>query len=235
MGNATLSREAELTKALQAKRAEIENIAASFKDETGNGEYVVAPEQHKSYLKAISEAKEIKGLIDAEHEAKSIFDWMDAPAGTPAAASDAAANARGARQRKTLGEAFLDSEVYRGIKDSNYKRLGETFSVEDSLYALSEAKDLYSASGGAISIPGFGSAQNLGLQPRTVRPGRVRDLFPSARTNAAILYGMREMGFVNNARVVAERTAAAGGAATGGATDVYGLKPMSQIDVQPVT
>ena len=197
MANATLT---SLQKTLQEKRALVEGIASEFKDETGKGEYVISPEQHRKYLDAVNDVKEVKELIDAEVSVKAIFDWMDNQAGSSTAAADAAASRQ--PQRKSLGQAYLDSEVYRGIVDSNYKRLGDTFSIAESIYDLAEAKDLYSASGGAISIPGFGTAQNLGLQPRKMRPGRVRDLFPSAQTTAAMLYGMRETGFVNNARAV---------------------------------
>ena len=223
-----------LESAMQQKRAEIDGIAANFKDETGNGDFVIAPETHTMYLKAIADLEDIANRKKAEERKGSLYEWMDGKSTGSVAGADAANTARGT-EVKTLGQQYLDSEVYKGIVDSNYKRLGDTFAVKSSLYDLQEAKDLYSASGGAISIPGFGSVQNLGLQPRKMRPGRVRDLFPTERTTAALLYGMREMGFVNNARVVAERTAANGSAATGQITDVYGLKPMSQIDVQPVT
>jgi HK97 family phage major capsid protein len=88
---------------------------------------------------------------------------------------------------------------------------------------------------GTISIPSLGTPQNLGLTPRTLRPGRVRDLFPSESTTANLLYGIRETGFTNRAAVVPERTAADGSAATGGPTDVYGLKPRSDLTIVPVT
>jgi HK97 family phage major capsid protein len=94
---------------------------------------------------------------------------------------------------------------------------------------------VFSALGGTIAIPALGRAQDLGLTERTLRPGRVRDLFPSERTSAPILYGIRETGYTNRAKVVPERTSAAGGAATGGPTDVFGLKPKSELTIVPVT
>ncbi|MBE1530389.1 phage major capsid protein [Actinomadura algeriensis] len=84
-------------------------------------------------------------------------------------------------------------------------------------------------------LPALGSQQDLGLTPRQLRPGRVRDLFPAETTTANLLYGIRETGFVNNARVVPERTADDGGPATGGPTDVFGLKPKSDLTLVPVT
>lgn len=237
MPAALKTREVELKDALAKTRTEIEEIAASFKDETGNGQFVVTSDQHKSYLSKIQEAKDIKSAIDAEVEVKSIFEWMDNPAGTSTAAHDAGQSRLSLPEMKSLSDLYFESDAYAEAKGSDFRRLGQSFHADRSLYGLSHmsVKDLYSASGGQVTLPGFGTPQNLGLTPRTLRPGRVRDLFPVRKTTAPVLYGMRELGFVNNARAVAERTAANGGLATGGTTDVYGLKPMSQIDIQPVT
>jgi HK97 family phage major capsid protein len=114
-------------------------------------------------------------------------------------------------------------------------RFQGAFQADRGLRAL-EAKDIYSAMAGNISIPALGTPQNLGLVPRQLRPGRVRDLFPQDTTQANLLYGLRETGFVNNAAVVPERAAADGTSpATGGPTDVYALKPPSQLNLVPVT
>ena len=95
-----------------------------------------------------------------------------------------------------------------------------------------DTKDVYSAMGGTITVPTIGQAQNLGWTERMLRPGRVRDLFPSETTNATLLYGVRETGFINRAATVAERTKSDGTLPpTGGATDVYGLKPRSDITI----
>lgn len=229
---ATTMRAKSLQADLQAKRAEIEGIASEFTEEQP-GKYSISPEKHETYLKSIADLERIQSELQAEQKAAAIFEWMDNPTGTSAAGADAAQAAQ-AVQFKSLGESILESDEYKAMAEGNFQRLGQVFSYKRSLFD-GEAKDLYSASGGTIPTPGFGRAQNLGLQPRLLRPGRVRDLFPSERTTASVLYGMRETGFTNNARVVAERTAADGSAATGGPTDVYGLKPMSQITVVPIT
>jgi HK97 family phage major capsid protein len=89
---------------------------------------------------------------------------------------------------------------------------------------------------GTIPINALGTPQNLGLTPRMLRPGRVRDLFPAETTSANLLYGIRESGFTNNAAIVSERRAADGTSVpTGGATDVFGLKPKSNISFTTIT
>ena len=238
MPNDMTGRLAELTKAAEQKRQNIDAMSNSWREGEGGDDVdlIVSSTEAKNFRKEIADLREIKGLIDDLTFADGVAGWLDAPRGEGkgnAAAETAAAAARGT-EIKRLSDAFFGSDAYEEIKASGGKRLGGSVALNTSLYDFQQAKDLYSAQGGSISIPGFGSAQNLGLQPRVMRPGRVRDLFPSERTTAAILYGMRELGFTNNARVVPEREQPDGSAATGSG-DVYGLKPMSQIDVQPVT
>jgi Phage capsid family len=230
------SRIKELKGHLRDKGEEIRNLADSWKDETGDGKFVVSTKQHQDYIKAVNEAEEIKSLIATEEKAKGIFEFLDAPDGTSAAGDDAADSRRGP-EIKSLGNEWLGSEAYQEMKESNFRRLPEPFQVERGLPDLSMAavKDVYSAMGGSVEIPALGRAQDLGLTERTLRPGRVRDLFPAERTQAAMLYGIRETGYVNRAAVVPERTAADGSAATGGPTDVYGLKPKSELTIVPVT
>lgn len=235
----TTPRIRELRGALAEKGEEIKNLSNSWKDETGKGQFVVSTQQHKDYLKAVEDAQSIRDLIAVEEKAAGIFEYLDAPEGTPAGAVDAAERHldRGI-SAKSLSEEWLGSDAYAEMKGLDFRR-GASFALNRGIPDLSriaQVKDVYSAMGGNISIPALGTAQNLGLTDRTLRPGRVRDLFPSERTNAAMLYGIRETGFTNNARTVAERMAADGvSPATGGPTDVFGLKPKSDLTIVPVT
>lgn len=239
MSTAPSARIRELRTALAEKGEEIKNLSNSWKDETGKGQFVVSTDQHRAYLKAVEEASEIKGLIAVEETANGIFEYLDAPEGTAVAAEEAAGTRRSlVSGAKSLSEEWLSSETFAEMKGLDFRR-GGTFSVDRGIVALGRAaqvKDVYSAMGGEIAIPALGTAQNLGLTDRTLRPGRVRDLFPSETTQAAMLYGIRETGFTNNARTVAERMAADGvSPATGGPTDVFGLKPKSDLTIVPVT
>lgn len=228
----------ELKSLLKDAGEEIDRLAGTWKDETGKGHFVLDGEQHKAYLKAVEKGDSLRQAIAAEEKAAGIFAYLDAPAGTPAAGSDAAAGQRSGLSVKSASEEFLGSDIFMQMKNTNFAQVGGTFTMERGIADLSRAsqvKDVYSAMGGNVEIPSLGSAQMLPFTERTLRPGRVRDLFPAERTQAAMLYGIRETGYTNRARTVPERTAADGGAATGGPTDVFGLKPKSELTIVPVT
>lgn len=230
----------ELTQQLEVKVADIERIAGAFRDETGHGQFVIPTEQHADYVRAVNAAKEIKELIRAEEDLGGIREFLGSPPGSgPAAGYEAAAGAPG-YQAKTLGQMFTGSAQYGELKDNAWDSFHHPVSFSagtgfPSLAAATEQKDVYSNMAGTIAIPSLGTPQNVGLVPRQLRPGRVRDLFPQDTTTANLLYGIRETGFINNAAQVSERTSSTGGPATGGASDVFGLKPSSQISIVPVT
>jgi hypothetical protein len=229
------SRLKELRNALQTKANEIDAIGAAFKiDEEGNVE--VSTEKAQAYTKAVEKAEEIKKLITLEKQRDGFYEFLGQPEGVPAAGEEAAATAMARSagfQHKTLGDRWLESSSYGEMKDSSFNRLGQIAEFDHSL----EMKDVYSNMAGTIpNINTLGHPQDLGLQPRVLRPGRIRDLFPAEQTTANVLYGIRETGFTNNAAVVPERTAADGTSpATGGPTDVFGLKPRSTLSFVPVT
>lgn len=227
----------ELTEKLQEKATELNSISDSFKDETGHGHYVITTEQKDAYQRVLGEAEEIKGLLHMEEGRGGINAFLGSAAGNgPVAGQLAAAGASAAQSTKSLGQMFLDSDQYAEMKGTNFEpaRFPGAFEAGMGLKHL-EQKDIYSSMAGNISIPALGTPQNVGLVPRQLRPGRVRDLFPQDTTTAPMLYGIRETGFLNSASVVHERTASNGGPATGGAGDVYGLKPQSNITVASVT
>jgi hypothetical protein len=230
------SRVRELNSALQTKASEIERISAAFDiDEKGN--VSVTTEQAADYAKAISDAEQIKKLIESEEKADTVREFLRTPDGAPAAGAEAADAARTSQNEyKSLAQRWLNSEAYKEMADSNWTRFGQMFNAEKGLGEFDlQSKDVYSSMAGDVSLPTLGSQDNLGLTPRMLRPGRVRSLFPAESTTANLLYGIREVGFTNRAAVVPERTAADGTAATGGATDVYGLKPRSDLQLVPVT
>jgi HK97 family phage major capsid protein len=230
------SRVRELNAALQTKANEIERISAAF-DIDSDGNISVTTEQAADYKKAISDAEQIKSLIEAEEKASTLREFIKAPEGTSPAGAETAESARASQNDyKSLAQRWLNSEAYKEMADSNWTRFGQMFNAEKGLGEFDlQAKDIYSAMAGTVTLPTLGSQQNLGLTPRMLRPGRVRSLFPAESTTANLLYGIREVGFTNRAAVVPERTAADGGPATGGPTDVFGLKPRSDLQLVPVT
>lgn len=224
-----------LNASLQAKAAEIEEISKSW--QMDGDTVVVTAEQRDAYQKAINEAEDIKRAVITEEKAAGIFEFLDGASGPAEAGKEAADTQRArAHERKSLSDLWLESDAYEEMKASGYRNFGQTASFEGSMHALAERKDVYSAMAGEVSLPALGSQQDLGLTPRMLRPGRVRDLFPAESTTANLLYGIRETGFTNNAAVVPERRAADGTSPpTGGPTDVYGLKPKSDLTIVPIT
>lgn len=231
-----LDRVKELRQVLQTKRSNLQGLSTTWKME--GDKFVVSTEQKALFEAAVAEADSVLSTLKMEEKAAGIFEYLDAA--PPGAGGTAQADAASGfvPQTKSLADSWLGSEEYKAAGATSFRELPRQFQVDSGiprLAAAAEAKDIYTAMGGRISIPALGRAQNLGFTERTLRPGRVRDLFPAEATDAQILYGIRETGYTNRARVVPERTAADGTAATGGITDVYGLKPKSDLTIVPVT
>ncbi|MFI6900353.1 phage major capsid protein [Nonomuraea sp. NPDC050394] len=223
----------ELTTALEQKSQRLNAISNTITDETGKGHMVISPEAHADYQKTLGEAREIKALLLEQKEHRDIERFLDEPNEPSYAAHDAAAVAHG-KQYKSLSEAFLGSDAYAEMKSGSFRQLGQVAEFEQGLYSF-ERKDIFSLSAGTHTTPAFGTAENVGLAERQRRPGRVRDLFPSEQTQSNILYGIRQIGFTNNARRVPEREQPNGGPALGNDTDVFGKAPKSKLSFIPYT
>jgi HK97 family phage major capsid protein len=201
-----------------------------------DGMNVDLPQEKKSAMLALdAEVREIENTLRVVTGATERKALLDNPTGEFAAGNDAAGQAA-PTEGKSLADQFLSSDAYMQMKSSNFRDLSGIFSVNAGLGHF-DRKDIFGMSAGTVAgIPGLGRAQQLDFQERLRRPTRVRDLFPAERTNAAVLYGVRQTGFTNNAAPVAQRRAAnETGAPTGGPTDVYGRKPKSTITLSTVT
>jgi len=218
---------------------ELQRITGVFKIED-NGGVVVSPEQRDEFRKHLGKAQEVKALIDMEEGAAGIaayLDGVDDGGNGPAAGTDATDIVRRGGipvgGRKSLGEAWLGSEQYKSAKAGRFSRLPDKWeSIGDDSPAGFGQKDVYSGTAGTVTIPALGTAVQTPLVERTLRPTRVRDLFPKDSTNAPMLYGVREVGFVNAARPVPQReTETVGGVAV----EVFGRKPKSDLQLTTVT
>lgn len=210
---------------LQEKSAEADRIASTFKEE--GGKFVVSTEQRDAYVKVVRDAQEIKGLIDAAQGADNLNEYINAPEGTPAAGQFYGSAPRGT-EGKSLGELFTDSEAYKRAAASEFKE-------RPYIRAEIEGKSIFSLSAGTHTHQALGSVQDLGITEAQRRKWHIRDLFPSAKTKSAVLLGIRETGWVNNAAQVPERRAADGvSAPTGLDTDVFGKAPRSKLKLEPV-
>ncbi len=216
---------------LQEKQAEIERIASTFAVDD-KGRFSMSTEKHRDYKAAVNAAKEVKGLLDAADEASSMRNYLDAPEGKSIGGSDFGQRQSATDGPRDLGTMFVESKAYQSAKE-RHGSLGEHF--QGSMRAQVEGKSIYNYAAGSVTHQALGQAQDLGIQERVLRKWHVRDLFPKSTTRAAVIYGVRETGWVNNARQVNQRYAADGvSPATGADTDRWGNAPKSKITLAPV-
>jgi len=211
---------------LEAKNAEVERIASTFKTDE-KGRFSIATDQFKDYRKAVDAAKEVKSAIETINEATQLREFGLAPAQVSEAGSDAGST-YAALEGKSLGDMFVESDAFAAAREAGF---GDRPHIAVGI----EGKSIYNFAAGTATVQSLGSAQHLGIAEQARRKWHIRDLFPKSTTKAAVLYGIREVGWVNNAAQVAQRYAADGtSAATGGPTDVFGRAPVSQLNLTTV-
>lgn len=235
MGVGTLP---ELKSALQGHLDNMDRIEKAFRVDGQNVE--VSAEQAADFRKSLAAAEEIRGHIDMLSGAAELKSWATAPEGASIAEQVAAGiqTATG-MQAKSLGEMFTDSEEFKSLLESKGAEMRSPWQLErtDITALVGGRKDVFTGSAPAQTTRGFGQTQFDPMVPRNYRTARVRDLFPVSGTSANLIEFFRVVGFgstrldtTSGARSVAERTAADGiSAATGGASDVFGLKPKSNL------
>ncbi len=198
------SRLTELQSAMRAKMAENKTIADNFKIEDGT--VVVSAEQKTAFDKNMADIREIKGLVESLEAMRDADKWASEPQDSVAQASAyATSELQSALQQvrsKTIGEAFLASAEFKSLLASGSANMPAPYKSDYNV------KDLYSAlpTGG---IGPFGTVQRDAMVIPPMRTKRVRDLFPSRTTTAAIIEYFRMTGFTNNAAAVADRSGSA--------------------------
>jgi HK97 family phage major capsid protein len=214
---------------LAKHRTEAERISQTFKvDEKGR--FTISTEQHQAYVTEVKAAQDVKAVIEAKTAMDGIGAYLDAPAGASEAARDAgfSGSRLSAEEGKSLGELFTESKSYRQAAERG-------FDDSVSISARIEGKTIYNFSAGTSTIQTLGNAEKLPIAELARRKNHIRDLFPKSTTKAPVLFGVREMGWVNNAAQVRQRTAADGTSpATGAGTDKWGRVAKSKLTLQSV-
>lgn len=217
--------------ALLEAKAAVDGISADFKvDEKGNFE--VSTKQYGDYTAAVKRANEAKAFIDSIESMGAIDSYLnEAPA--PEASRGLNSNAT---EAKSLADIFIESKSFQEAKAAAAGRGEEGWREVTRLSGTYEGKSIHALTAGTITHQSLGSAQQLPFAERNLRKTRVRDLFPKSTTKASVLWGVRETGWVNNAKQVRQRYAANGtDPATGADTDVYGWKPKSKIQMATIS
>lgn len=249
------SRLRELQSALRAKSAEAKSIADSFKVDEGT--VVVSTEQKSALDRTMGEVREIKGLIDSIKSMQEIDAWgSEAVSDSVAAAADAGAQFQGNYGSKSLGQLFMESPEFKSLQGGrNGANMPSPFILNGSDVTSAQwgRKDVFTGlpttTYSRVAIDNFGSVERDGMSIPPMRTRRVRDLFPSRTTSAAVIEYFRMMGFTtpvsagsgspsaglvggsstrgtNAASVITEYTASAT------AQQRFGLKPQSSMVFQ---
>lgn len=210
-------RHKELQGALNVKMTDNQDIANSFKIEDGT--VIVDAEQKTAFDQNMVDINEIKGLIQGMDDMRAIEEWSAEPA-TKSVASEVDASTdvdANVPQFETVGSAFLQSEQFKALAGgANGHTMQAAFEYKTGGDGL-EYKDVYSSM--PTGTPGqFGQIQRDPIVIPPKRKHRVRDLFPTRRTSAAIVEYFRMTGFTNNAAMVAEY-----------ASSSFGAKPQSSM------
>jgi HK97 family phage major capsid protein len=216
------SRLRELQGALRAKMAENKEIADSFRIEDGT--VIVSTEQKSAFDSNMRDIKEIKSLIEGLESLQGVEAWGNQPTEDSIAQAVAAGAASYGAGVKSLGSLFLASPEFKALNAGrNGANMPSPFVLNrGDLGSLWAQKDVFSAM--PTGNPGeFGVIERDPIVVPPMRTRRVRDLFPTRTTTAAVVEYFQMSGFttpgtsaVNAASSVAERS--------GGA---FGLKPQS--------
>ena len=201
------SRYTELQSAMREKMAGNKTIADSFKIEDGT--VVVSPEQKSAFDKNMRDIKEIKSLLDGLEAMRDVERWEAEPASDSVAAKAAATYDRTPSRGGTIGQMFIESEEFKSLANGrNGANMPSPFVLQKSDVAGYSVKDVYSAM--PSGTPGaFGRVERDAIVLPPMRTRRVRDLFPSRTTTAAVVEYFQMTGFTNAASSVAERNGGA--------------------------
>jgi len=166
----------------------------------GKGLFSMSSEAAQDYKNELAAAQEVKSVLDGLDSLGNIDKYLNEGVGTPSAASGLT-NPHGL-EVKSLSDVFTSSEQYRAFREAN----GE-FGRQDVLEGAYEGKSIFNLSAGTLSRASFGGGTDTGLHERPLRKERIRDLFIPSTTKDAMIHGVRETGWVNNAGIVKQRSA----------------------------
>lgn len=210
-------------KSLNSKMDEI--TASGWLDKDGNMH--VKPEAFTQYKGLLDQAETVFKTVTAIERKGELDAWLDAPATAPVAMAQggAAQMVPAQMQQKSLGQRFIESEEFKGHRDSGF--MDRAFTVEDmEITSGVQYKDVHSGSIGVVTHPGFGTVQRAPMVTAPMLTWRVRDLFPQMNTSSVMIEYIEELGFVdpadNAAAMVPEREGTP-------PSDNFGLKPKSNI------
>jgi HK97 family phage major capsid protein len=229
----------ELKSELQKHIEIMDGIESDFKMEGKSVE--VSDAQANNYRHSLAEAEKIRGHIEMLEGGAELKSWAAGTGGHGGIATEVAAGLQAAftaQELKSLGELFLESPEFKALDGGkNGLHMATGFSLETADLGGFGTKDVFTDMTSIAAPRGMVRAQRDALVPRAQRMQRVRDLFPVATTASNLIEYFRVIGFgttrldlTSGAAPVRERAATNGtGAPAGDSTDVFGLKPKSNL------
>lgn len=216
------SRVAELKSALTKRLDEIEEgMTLGVKVDGSNVE--MSADTADRIRSLMSEATQIKSVIEAETFGAETKAWMNAPMNESVALDGPVKYAR-----KSLGEMFTDSAQFKALITSGGSTMAAPFEVEVVDLPRTGQKDVWGGNGSATYTRNMGTIQFDAPVPRAMRRIRVRDLFPVVTTSANMIDYFKVVGYAaggddGNAASVKDYD-------TG--TSTFGVKPKSNLVFQ---
>ena len=209
-----------LESVLAEKEASRDEIISTVKGTGAEGDPLDLTADHAKALKeSLAETKEIEdsiSVLKGHQDSAEFRKSLHAPSPMEPAAIAAAvteglkSGALGEEDLGGLGHQFTNSDEFKAMMDAGKFTMDTPFRFKGLGDVLS-TKDVYSSLPSGTPAA-FGQVQRDPMVQRPQRAMRVRDLFPSVRTTAAVIEYFRVTGFTNNASPVPERDGSAFGA-----------------------
>lgn len=202
------------------------NEAAQSATKADDGTMVLDPERAKEASTAAEEAKALREAIERDEAMIAEVEWGNSPKRDSIAISLAAGLRHLADvpedSLKDLSEQFIESEAFRDLVKSGGFTMASPFEFKGDAYRAWREKDVFSASPTSGSYPiGFGRIERDPLVEMPRRSLRIRDLFGTRTTSAAIIEYFRVTGRNFAASTVGERDG-----------NAFALKPLSSLNFE---
>jgi hypothetical protein len=224
------NRVTELKNALEAKTNEIKSFMDNGIQIDGSN-VKVSQDSADKVRQILKDSAEIKMLLEAEMLGFSNTNFLKGLEGNGgSAAMQAAAEIKHAfAGGSTLGEVFVQSDIFADFQKSGRGTMYQPFSLETAdIVSSSQQKDIYTGMNTHTIQAGLGTRVQFDpMVPRGQRANRVRDLFPIAATANNLIDFFRVLGFVENSG----RGNAAPVADRDGSN--FATKPKSNLNFQP--
>jgi len=195
---------AALERDLEKKQSEARALFEKTAKQADAEDREFTAEERAAVETLLAEAKTIKTKLDRLKADASMRDQIDQLLGDERSRASASDPSRGRRSgiRVSLGQLFVDSDVYKAFRNQTKAVRGSRWStgVVELQSELLDSDTGSPGSGGDLIVPDY----RPGILPLLFRRLTVADLIAPGTTDSNAIIYMRETAFTNNADTVAE-------------------------------